>query len=131
METQELRREVKLLIPGFDSGNIEQSILNLKDGFSKEYPDRVVNNLYFDSPDLDNYFDNLSGLSHRSKVRLRWYGYTGWHPEKLALEIKSRDNIFCKKVVCPIDQPINLLDPWDTVISKLLSQQDFGGEYLL
>jgi SPX domain protein involved in polyphosphate accumulation len=42
--------------------------------FRKIYPDRVVNNIYFDSPFYDAFNDNSFGISDRVKCRLRWYG---------------------------------------------------------
>lgn len=33
-----------------------------------------MNNVYFDTPPLDSYGENLSGVSRRKKLRLRWYG---------------------------------------------------------
>jgi SPX domain protein involved in polyphosphate accumulation len=35
---------------------------------------RRVNNIYFDTPGLDCYFDNLFGNGNRWKARIRWYG---------------------------------------------------------
>lgn len=37
------------------------------------YP-RQVNNIYFDTPELECYFDNLFGNAKRWKCRIRWYG---------------------------------------------------------
>ncbi|MCP4594238.1 MAG: polyphosphate polymerase domain-containing protein [bacterium] len=42
--------------------------------FSKAYPPREVNSIYFDTPELHSANDNLAGVSSRCKLRLRWYG---------------------------------------------------------
>ena len=42
--------------------------------FKKEYRNRIVNNLYFDTNNLDAYKDNIYGHSSRIKTRFRWYG---------------------------------------------------------
>lgn len=42
--------------------------------FYRTYPSRRVNNIYFDTPGMDCYLDNLFGIGHRWKVRIRWYG---------------------------------------------------------
>jgi hypothetical protein len=42
--------------------------------FRQQYPQRQVNNVYFDTFDFDDATDNLIGLSDREKLRLRWYG---------------------------------------------------------
>jgi hypothetical protein len=43
-------------------------------GFITAYPPRIVNNVYFDTFDLKNLEDHLSGMVQRSKLRFRWYG---------------------------------------------------------
>ena len=43
-------------------------------GCNEIYHERWVNNLYVDSPEADAYWDNVDGLSSRSKTRFRWYG---------------------------------------------------------
>lgn len=43
-------------------------------GFVVAYPPRRVNNIYFDTPLLSSFSENLSGQSERRKLRLRWYG---------------------------------------------------------
>ena len=49
----------------------------------KLYPQRWVNNVYFDSKDLSRLNQNYAGVSDRSKLRYRWYGQamdgTGGH----------------------------------------------------
>lgn len=42
--------------------------------FVSVYQPRNVNNIYFDTPGLDCYFDNLFGNGERWKARIRWYG---------------------------------------------------------
>lgn len=41
--------------------------------FKSHFPDRFVNSLYLDTPHLALYEENLSGISQRKKVRIRWY----------------------------------------------------------
>jgi hypothetical protein len=57
----------------------------------RTYPTRTVNSIYFDSPDWDSYAANLSGVSRRSKCRLRWYGEAGT-AEEAFFEAKHRRN---------------------------------------
>ena len=59
--------------------------------FSSPFPSRKINNIYFDNLDLDSYQENLSGVSSRTKLRLRWYGET-FNPPRAALELKMRRN---------------------------------------
>ena len=63
----------------FASYNINYSIIMnwLKSNnfnFKKEYNNRTINNLYFDTNNLDAYKDNVYGHSSRIKTRFRWYG---------------------------------------------------------
>lgn len=41
---------------------------------SRAYPTRVINSIYFDTPDFDDYNDSEEGSVPRRKTRLRWYG---------------------------------------------------------
>jgi SPX domain protein involved in polyphosphate accumulation len=43
-------------------------------GFSELYQSRYINNIYFDTEELDDAQDNLVGISERKKLRVRWYG---------------------------------------------------------
>lgn len=43
---------------------------------SRAYPTRVINSIYFDTSDLDDYNDSEEGSVPRRKTRLRWYGKT-------------------------------------------------------
>jgi hypothetical protein len=61
-------------------------------GFYKAYPDRFVNNIYFDTHEFKSFYDNIDGVSRRSKYRIRWYGEAFGHILSPVLEIKSKDN---------------------------------------
>lgn len=61
--------------------------------FYAPYPPRCVNNLYFDTPDMENYYDNVNGATHRRKVRVRWYGAPFGEVSRPVLEIKVKDGL--------------------------------------
>jgi len=61
--------------------------------FREAYPERPVNNLYFDTPGLRHYFDHVSGAACRQKVRLRWYGGFHGRIEHPRLEFKYRQGL--------------------------------------
>jgi hypothetical protein len=88
---EDARYEIKFVADSIRYHELERWILMNPAGFHTSFPPRQVNNVYFDTPDLFAYAENLSGASSRSKVRLRWYGATH-HPEKTVLEIKRRRN---------------------------------------
>jgi hypothetical protein len=58
--------------------------------FAATFPARQVNNIYFDTPGMDCYFDNLFGVSHRWKVRIRWYGKMFGKIKRPILEFKIK-----------------------------------------
>ena len=64
-----------------------------------EYPEGLVNSLYFDTPDLDQYTKSSSGELRKDKVRIRWYDrvedYQGTVP--IFLELKTRQGFASSK----------------------------------
>ena len=61
--------------------------------FKKEYENRIVNNIYFDSNSLDAFKDNIFGHSSRIKTRFRWYG--DFKEKNVGnLELKFKRNIY-------------------------------------
>lgn len=85
------RHEIKFVAEATHYRELEHWIRMNQAGFVSAYPPRRVNNVYFDTPDLFTFAENLSGTSARSKVRLRWYGET-YRPEATQLEVKRRRN---------------------------------------
>ncbi len=83
------RYEVKFLIHRSQLPIVQGWLHTHRVGWSSPFAQRIVNNAYFDTPDLDALQDNLAGVAHRRKVRLRWYGDT-WQPTNWTLEIKGR-----------------------------------------
>lgn len=65
-------------------------------GFYQAYPDRVINNIYLDTPDDRFYNDNMIGVAQRIKWRIRWYGdvIKAVHP---SLEIKIKSGLYGRK----------------------------------
>lgn len=88
---EDARYEVKFVADAVRYHELEQWIRLHPAGFRTSYPPRRVNNVYFDTPALDAYAENLSGASARSKVRLRWYGES-FAPTATCLEVKRRRN---------------------------------------
>ena len=72
--------------------------------FFAPYPPRFVNNLYFDTPDMENYYDNIHGASRRRKVRVRWYGASFGELNRPMLEIKVKDGLVGTKYAYPLPQ---------------------------
>ena len=62
--------------------------------FYKAHPDRYINNIYFDTVNLDNNWDNVAGNSKRMKIRVRWYNDLFSNISNPILEFKLKNNFF-------------------------------------
>jgi SPX domain protein involved in polyphosphate accumulation len=87
-----LRYERKYKIESISAAIVRQVVINHPASFRKIFPDRKVNNIYFDNSALSAYFDNVEGVSERQKFRVRWYGDDIFKIEKPKLEIKIKSN---------------------------------------
>ena len=95
-----------------------------KFNFFKEYEDRNVNNIYFDSFNYKAFNDNLTGLPSRLKVRYRWYGelFSENSTNEGSLEFKFRKNIYGYKKVFKIkDLTLNMNSKWSDIKNKILN----------
>ena len=96
--------------------------------FLKEYNDRYINNIYFDSNDYKAFNDNLTGLPSRLKVRYRWYGdlFSIESKKEGSLEFKFRKNVYgYKKIFKVKDLTIDKNCEWKSVrifVLKLLQK---------
>ena len=97
-----MRLEKKFTFSLIDLDRIRDLVLGSNFAFKKSFDERFVNSLYMDSYHLNNYEDNLSGISNRVKARLRWY--SSQQEEKLPysstmnFEIKARSNAVGSKL---------------------------------
>lgn len=70
--------------------------------FYAPYPPRFVNNLYLDTPEMLNYFDNVNGAMQRRKVRVRWYGEPFGEITSPMLEVKVKEGLVGTKHTYPL-----------------------------
>ena len=97
MTNKELRMERKFEFPkNILTQDVEGLIQFCFAGFKEQFWKRKVNNIYFDTPDLDLYYDNLDGSPDKHKVRLRWYD---GKQDCMALELKSKNGYVTAKQV--------------------------------
>ena len=89
------RYEIKYRVPGamMDSGR--NAILS-RPFVRRSYPARHVNSIYLDTPQMAAALDNLTGVAHRSKHRVRWYG-TSPVPVFPVYEVKTRQGRLGRK----------------------------------
>ena len=97
-----MRYERKYKIDNLNHRVVEQSLRVHPAGLRKIYPDRTINNIYFDTVHLKNYHDNVEGVSLRQKVRIRWYGENTTNIKTPNLEIKHRHNEVGRKDIIPV-----------------------------
>lgn len=90
------------------------------------YPPRQVNNIYFDTPDLQDLNANLGGVGRREKLRLRWYGAditrvaAGQTGQPAQLELKCKDGQIGWKQIAPFDGRLALAEqPWPALLTTL------------
>ena len=120
----EVRQELKFLVRGFDYGNIIQRIHLNKAHFTEEFSPRTVNNIYFDSEDMSCYRDNLEGIAHRAKLRLRWYGGCSGTILDPNIELKAKINKFTKKKILKLPITLDMSDNWDNLLSQIYDNSD-------
>lgn len=86
-----MRYEIKYRIELLGLASIEAVILMHPASFSTSFPDRQVNNIYLDTPNLHCFYQNIEGVPRRQKMRLRWYGKMDYPQNNSVLEIKNKN----------------------------------------
>jgi len=92
--------------------------------FRATFPPRPVNNLYFDSTDLDSWQANLSGISRRQKVRLRWYGPQTPTTSQPVLELKAKENLLGYKKQETLDCTLDWSRPFADLLRTMRAAAD-------
>lgn len=77
-------------------------------GFRVLYPDRRINNIYFDTADYRAFNENVAGIAQRRKYRIRWYGDDYSRLHRPVLETKIKDNELGGKENRPLESV-----PWE------------------
>ena len=106
-ETANTRYEIKLVSNEVHLPTVRSWLQLHPSGFFVGYPPRQINNLYFDTPQLDSYSENLAGISMRRKLRLRWYGETPINVKGI-LELKCKRSFQGWKVSQKLPEPLSL-----------------------
>lgn len=99
-----LRYERKYRIIDVDRSVVEQVLRNHPASLKKLYPNRQINNIYFDTSGLTTYKENVTGVAARKKYRVRWYGYEPMVVKNPRLEIKIRQNEVGDKLFYEVDE---------------------------
>jgi hypothetical protein len=116
------RQEIKFVARHTEYHHVHRWLRLNSAVFHRPYPDRWVNNIYFDTYNCSAYSGNLLGDSSRTKVRYRWYG-TQVTPAAGTFEIKKRRNHFGWKILFNVSSaPYNGNPNWD-IIQRLLLEK--------
>ncbi len=117
----DLRYEIKFVVPITESYRLTAWVREHTAAFGIAYPPRRVNNVYYDSYGLATYEENLSGVSERTKIRLRWYGADS---ERLSgkLELKMKRNRLGWKNSFPIEDLMFYGRSWQRIARDLREQ---------
>ena len=111
------RYERKFVVSDMHYSGILQAVRNHPSAFGVIYHPRYINNIYFDSNDLDFFYDNVSGRGSRKKARIRWYGDLEGNIDKPVLEFKVREGYLGNKLSFPL-KPFVLDDTFNTEVLK-------------
>lgn len=98
---REYRYERKFFVDQLDA---KEAIALLKQHpamFSEIYPPRYINNIYLDSPLMENYYDNVDGVRERRKSRIRWYHVLFRYVDDPVLEFKIKSGLVGTKAQYP------------------------------
>ena len=96
------RYEMKYVLRQDEWQKLQQVLLEHPASFQTAFPDRIVNNIYLDTNELETCNDNLAGISDRKKFRIRWYGEKEDF-DNAVLEIKIKNNALGRKEFVKID----------------------------
>ena len=116
------RYEIKFIAEPFECDRILNWLHQHHSCLRTEYPDRQVNNIYFDSFSHQSFCENIIGSSSKSKVRLRWYGASK-NPVNSSLEIKCKRNQLNWKLIYKIQGEMGAEGwNWRRVYSEIRGQ---------
>ena len=126
MNQDQTRYEIKIVFDRFLRNHESQWIRLHSAGFIQAYPPRKVNNIYFDTIDLDSLNDHISGISERRKLRLRWYG-DAFVFQSALLEVKQKVNRLGWKDSQPISGSFDCQTMTWNDITTLIKQSSRDG----
>lgn len=96
------RQERKWIPTGLSLADALLLVRQQPAAFVSAFPPRRVNNVYFDTPALGSYFEHISGVSRRTKVRVRWYGESDGSLDQPVLELKHKQGALGWKESFPL-----------------------------
>jgi hypothetical protein len=90
---KKLRLELKFVTKGYNYDLIHYWLKFHNSNFHREYENRIINNIYFDTYSLTSLEENIKEYNKRFKVRYRWFNNFKDKKDG-SVEIKSKHNIY-------------------------------------
>ncbi|MDF1798723.1 MAG: VTC domain-containing protein [Planctomycetota bacterium] len=105
--SKDLRYEVKMVAQAAFYPKLRMHMRLDRSAIRQLYPPRRIQSVYFDTHTGQALEENLAGISHREKVRLRWYGSETLGVQA-TLERKVRENMLGWKELLKIAAPVDV-----------------------
>lgn len=125
------RYETKIVVKDSSVSNLMNEVYTNPLMFTSLFIPRMVNNLYFDTLDLDHFHDHIYGYPKRLKVRLRWYGDFN-SIQNATIEIKKKESTVGSKISFPVtgnidlNESISLLDIFKKTSAPIQTQESLS-----
>lgn len=116
------RYERKFFVSGLTEAEVGLNVKLHPAMFREVYPYRYINNIYFDSVEMDSFVDNVDGVRDRVKVRIRWYGQLFGEVARPVLELKIKQGMLGTKRQFPL-KSVKIEQGLDSNIVDSLVQQ--------
>ena len=100
----------------------------LSRGYSEIFEQRQINNIYLDDYDYTNVWDNIEGISNRTKSRIRWYGEQ-FADSKKTVEFKIKSNDVNRKEAINLGESQlksfdNIDAYWGNIQTKMIANKE-------
>lgn len=112
------RYEIKYALDPSEAYRFQSVLMTHPACFQKAYPDRRVNNIYFDNACFSAAELNLAGISERIKYRYRWYGNEGDFQSGI-IEKKIKKNALGTKAYLDIETSDSLTELTDFLHKRI------------
>ena len=123
-EERGVRYELKMMYDATLAPQVRGWVQLHPAGFITPFPPRRVNNIYFDTYDLDTYNDHIESVNLRRKLRFRWYG-ENLELARGQIEVKNKSERSGWKLVQPVDIELDLRRAdWASIHAALLAKTD-------
>lgn len=123
----QFRYERKFLIKSRSERVVEAVVRQHPRLFRIAYPDRAVNNVYFDTSKLKSLHDNIQGVRNRTKTRIRWYGDMRGLASGPKLEFKIKRGLVGTKEIYSLPPLDTTNGEIDRVVQEQVRAADLPG----